>query len=43
VINQPDADPEKTEKNIIGQPFPEITSKSLAGNVVTFPGALEGR
>jgi hypothetical protein len=42
-INQRDVYPEKTEKNIIGQPFPEITSKSLAGNVVTFPGTLDGK
>ena len=42
-INRPEAGPEKIEKNIIGQPFPEITSKSLAGNVVTFPGVLEGK
>ena len=42
-INQPGAGTEKIEKNIIGQPFPEITSKSLACNVIKFPGVLEGK
>ncbi|HET8687570.1 MAG TPA: hypothetical protein VFM18_13040 [Methanosarcina sp.] len=42
-INQPEASPEKIGKNIIGQPFPEITSKSLADNVVTFPEAMRGK
>lgn len=27
----------------MGQPFPEVTSKSLAGNVVTFPEAVGGK
>lgn len=34
---------EKTEKNIIGQPFPGITSMSFAGNAITFPRVLEGK
>jgi hypothetical protein len=38
-----DADPVKIEKNVIGQPFPEITSKSLAGRVLTLPEAVEGK
>ena len=37
------ANPEKIEKKIIGQPFPEITSKSLAGRVVTLPKIVEGK
>ena len=28
---------------IIGQPFPEITSKSLAGDVVSLPKIAEGK
>lgn len=31
------------EKKGIGKPFPEITSKSLAGRLVTFPQDLEGK
>jgi hypothetical protein len=42
-INQLEAGSEKIGKNIIGQTFPEITSKSLAGNVVTFPEAMRGK
>ncbi len=38
-----DADPEKLERNLIGQHFPEITSKSLAGRVVTLPEVAEGK
>ena len=33
----------KTENEIIGQPFPEITSKSLAGKVVTLPESVKGK
>jgi ATP10 protein len=33
----------KIDKNIIGQFFPEITSKSLAGRVVSLPGAAGGK
>jgi hypothetical protein len=43
VINQPEAGLGKIEKNIIGQPFPKLTSKSLAGKVVTLLEALEGK
>jgi hypothetical protein len=35
--------PVKIGKNIIGQPFPEITSKSLAGSVVSLPKTAEGK
>jgi hypothetical protein len=48
-INQPDMSSENAEKikkskiSIIGQPFPKITSKSLAGNSVTFPESLKGK
>jgi hypothetical protein len=37
------ADPIKIEKNIIGQPFPKVTSKSLAGKVVTLPETAKGK
>lgn len=30
-------------KNVIGQRFPEITSRSLAGTVVTFPKTAKGK
>ena len=33
----------KIGKNIIGQPFPEITSKSLAGDVISLPKIAEGK
>jgi len=33
-------DPVKIDKNIIGQFFPEVTSKSLAGRVVPLPEAV---
>lgn len=33
----------KIGKNIIGQPFPEITSKSLAGDIVSLPKIAEGK
>lgn len=33
----------KTGKDIIGQLFPEITSKSLAGRVVTLPEEVKGK
>ena len=35
--------PEKIEKTIIGKPFPEITSKSLAGRLVTLPEDARGK
>jgi len=33
----------KIDKNIIGRPFPEVTSKSLAGRVVSLPGTAVGK
>ncbi|AKB74953.1 hypothetical protein MSLAZ_1692 [Methanosarcina lacustris Z-7289] len=33
----------KTGKDIVGQLFPEITSKSLAGRIMTLPEAVKGK
>lgn len=33
----------KIDKNIIGRPFPEVNSKSLAGRVVSLPGTAGGK
>jgi hypothetical protein len=35
--------PERVERNIIGQLFPEVRSKSLAGRVVILPKDIEGK
>jgi len=40
---QAEHDSPRTENEIIGQSFPEITSKSLVGRVVTLPDALKGK
>ena len=33
----------KIDKNIIGRPFPEVNSKSLAGRAVSLPGTAGGK
>jgi len=40
---QTEQDSPVTGKKITGKPFPEITSKSLAGRVVTLPDAVKGK